>query len=362
MEARSHDSERLLRYRGPPGWCVPRTIPSEIGAGRGMVDLPIALHSTRRAGHHNALDKAAPHPGCNVSTRMPLSYALVTPSFRLDVDRCALLVRTAERWISPHVTHYLIVDHRDLALFRPLASGRTRLLVVEDIVPWWIRRIPGVRRFWWSWRSKPIKNWILQQIVKLSVPDVVSEDVLLYVDSDVFFTRPFDPREAERDGKVPLFVETGQTGMVPHNDPWHAVAAKMLGIPVEQTYDTNFIGNVICWRRSNVPKLRDRIARTANCDWQLALSTQDKFSEYILYGLYAQRVLGSDSGHYDDSLERTLTYWNRPPLSLRELSELRGQLKPHHHSVMISSKSCTPVEDIRRTFLVDESNPGMSSP
>ena len=70
-----------------------------------------------------------------------LSYELVTPSFRLDLDRCSMLLESVERWVHPSVRHYLIVDRRDVPLFKPLLNPRTQLLVVEDVVPPWIVRI-----------------------------------------------------------------------------------------------------------------------------------------------------------------------------------------------------------------------------
>jgi hypothetical protein len=279
-----------------------------------------------------------------------LSYALITPSFRLDFERCALLVESAERWVPRQVRHYLVVDKRDVPLFRSLAGPRTEVLVVEEIVPPWIVRLPGVRRFWWSWRSRPIKNWILQQMVKLSVATTVPQDVLLYVDSDVFFAAPFEPKSMERDGRVPLFVEEGQIGKIHFNDAWHSVAAHLLGLPVEAPYDTNFIGNVICWRRENALTLQQHLTKIARRPWPLALAPQSVFSEYILYGLYMRRVLGERSGHYADNVDRTLTYWDEKPMSSTDLAGLLGKLQPFHHSVMVSAKSKTPVPEIRKAF------------
>ncbi len=279
-----------------------------------------------------------------------LSYALVTPSFRLDVDRCALLIESVERWVAPHVVHYLIVDRRDVQLFKPLATSRTRLLVVEEIVPNWLIRIPGIRRFWLSLRTRPVKNWILQQIVKLSLPAAVNDDVLLYTDSDVFFIAPFDPVLFERNGNVPLFVETGQRGKIERNDEWQRVASRLLDLPVEADCDTNYIGNVICWRRENVLSMHRRIESLMGKKWEMAIAPQTAFSEYILYGLFANRVLGERSGHWHDSEIRTLNYWQTAPLDLEALRRYRAQLKPQHHSVMISAKSRTPTDSIRKVF------------
>jgi hypothetical protein len=283
---------------------------------------------------------------------MPVRHALVTPSFRTDFERCALLVETARRWASPDLSHYLVVDHRDVPLFRPLESGRTKVLVVEEIVPWWILRLPGVRRFWLSLRSRPMKNWILQQMVKLSMASVVPDDVLFFVDSDVFFCAPFDPTSLLRDGKPPLFVQRGQRGLIPRNDEWHQAAARLLGLPPEPWYDTNFIGNLICWRRETVLKLRDRIEEVSGKRWQLAIAPQWAFSEYILYGLFVTQAL-PDGGQWHDGVARTLCYWGTQPLDETRLRTLKEERADHHCTVMISAKSRTPVAAIRRVFSPD---------
>ena len=281
-----------------------------------------------------------------------LTYALVTPSFGLDFERCQLLVDSVERFVPKEIRHYLVVDRRDVSLFKSVArNGRTEVLVVEDIVPRWIQRIPGVRRFWWSWRSLPIKNWILQQIVKLSVVNAIQEEVLLFVDSDVMFTVPYDPRSFEKEGKVPLFVETGRAGIVSFSDEWHGGVAQLLGLPVETGYDTNFVGNVICWRRPNILRLHQRVAEVARRDWQLAIAPRLVFSEYILYGLFVTRLNMESSGQYPDGMDRTLCYWSTDPLDEGGLRSLRDKLTPSHHSVMISAKSPTRPALIRKVFL-----------
>jgi len=279
-----------------------------------------------------------------------LSYALVTPSFRLDFERCSLLVESVEQWVDSSVRHYLVIDRRDVQLFTPLLKRRTQLLVVEDVVPPWIVRVPGIRRFWMSFRTRPLKIWILQQIVKLSVPSVIHEDIILNTDSDVFFVAPYAPQLQEKAGRVPLFVETGQRGLIASNDRWHDIAARLLGVPEEHTYDTNFIGNVVPWRRDNVLAMQRRLRETKGKPWEIALAPLNAFSEYILYGVFSQRVLGDASGHWQDGVLRTLNYWRTAPLNLQQLMQLKDKREPSQHSVMISAKSGTSVADIRKVF------------
>jgi Family of unknown function (DUF6492) len=278
------------------------------------------------------------------------SYALITPSYWVDTERCRFLVETAQRWVSPDVKHYLVIAKSDVHLFKSMLNSRTEMLIVEDIIPPWMFRIPGLRHFWFSLQTRPVKNWILQQIVKLSVPNVVKEDVLLYADSDMFFIAPFDPRSFERDGKVPLLLETGQRGLIPGNDEWQQICSRLLGLPVEAQYDTNYVGQLIWWRRENAIKTVNHVAEVTSRSWQRAIAPLSAFSEYILYGLYSHLILGPDSGHWHDDTVRTLNYWGTKPLSLAEIRDFSAKRQPHHHSAMISAKSKTSVDDIRQAF------------
>lgn len=278
------------------------------------------------------------------------TYALVTPSYWMDVERCRFLLETAERWVEPSVRHYLVIANRDLRLFRPMLSSRTTLIVVEDIIPRWLFRVPGLRRFWLSLRTRPVKNWILQQIVKLSLPSHVAEDVLLYADSDMFFIAPFDPRQYERDGAVPLFAESGQRGLLPEHDRWQVTCARLLGVPPETEFDINYVGQLIWWRRQNAIATVNRVQQATGRPWQQAIAPLSGFSEYILYGLHSDKVLGTASGHWQDEVVRTLCYWREDPLDVAGLESLKSKREPYHHSAMVSAKSSTPMSYIRQVF------------
>lgn len=278
------------------------------------------------------------------------TYALVTPSYWMDVERCRFLLETTERWVDPSVQHYLLIANRDLHLFRPMLNSRTTLIVVEDIIPRWLFRAPGLRRFWLSLRTRPVKNWIVQQIVKLSAPAAISADVLLYADSDMFFIAPFDPRSYERNGTVPLFAEPGQRGLLPAHDKWQVTCARLLGIEPDMEFDINYIGQLIWWRRENALATVARVEEVTGKPWQQAIASLGGFSEYILYGLHSDKLLGEASGHWDDAMVRTLCYWRNDPLDVHALEALKAKREPHHHSAMVSSKSATPMSYIREVF------------
>ncbi len=99
--------------------------------------------------------------------------------------------------------------------------------------------------------------------------------------------------------------------------------------------------------------LHRHIEQTTGRGWVESLCRLDTMSEYILYGMFCERVLREASGHYLESTIRTLNYWGTSPLDLGALRELRGQLRDEHIGVMISAKSSTAVKSIRRAFEID---------
>ena len=99
------------------------------------------------------------------------------------------------------------------------------------------------------------------------------------------------------------------------------MAAGLLGIKPEQNYHTNYIGNVIPWRRETVLALQRRIAEVSGKPWQVALTRRLVFAEYILYGMFSHDVKEQSASQWDDGVVRTLCYWGTKPLELAELED-----------------------------------------
>jgi hypothetical protein len=209
-------------------------------------------------------------------------------------------------------------------------------------VPWW-------PKWWISLRGRPTRGWIVQQIVKLSAPSFTGADVLINVDSDVMLVRDFDPRIAERDGAVPMFRETipRPSNMLTR---WHEAAALALGLAPEPGCLTSYVTQLVTWRRDNVIALQRHIERVSGRGWVESLLSFDTISEYVLYGVFCERVLGERSGHFADSTIRTQNHWEDTSLDERALADLRAHIRPEHWGVMISAKSSTDMRAIRRAF------------
>ena len=280
------------------------------------------------------------------------SFGFVTLSHRSDLERCDLLVRSMDRHVAPGAHHYLIVDRRDRKSFARLAGVHRTVLCVEDVLPWWIFRLPGVPAVWFSLRTRPFRNWILQQIVKLAIPTKVPQEALIYVDTDVAFIRSFDTRSYVRDGRVRLFRIPGA-----HREPqlaWHRTAGRLLGLPPSDYYGASYVGDLISWLAPNVIKLHEHIEGVTGRQWLRAVCTQWQMAEYLLYGTFIDHVLGEErSGHYYDPTPICYGYWAWESLSTEAAREWIKQADEQYVAVMVASYSKTPLENYRGLLDLD---------
>jgi hypothetical protein len=286
------------------------------------------------------------------ATPVALKYAIVTPSYAPDFEHCRLLVESVQRFVPESVHHYILVDRCDEALFSQLRSNRTHLVIKQDLLPWWLIQFPMARKWWVNFRGPPVRGWILQQLTKLSVNLAVPADVYIFLDSGAFFVSPYDPSELLQGTAVPLLREQkAELASVPWNVRWHQVAAKLLGLPVQNTYDTGYIGNLVFWRRENLTKLQQHVQAHTGRHWLASVTRQLRFSEYVLYGMFAEHVLKDQSNQYFYSIDRSLNHWSEEHLTEEGLREFKRKLEPHVAVVMINEKARIPLSTIRRVFV-----------
>ena len=261
---------------------------------------------------------------------------LVTPTYLPDLARCELLVESVQR-SCPGLAHHLIVDHRDLRHFRHLAD-RTTIITSEDLLPWWVRRLPGRRSIWLSVRSRPTRGWIIQQVLKIATASALDADVSIFCDSDVAFIRPFSPSALidEADASVGLLDVEFVNDEVKR---WTAIAAGLLGLEPSDLPPRGHVGNMISWRRDNVIGMTKRVEETTGIDWRAALMRLPTFSEYILYGSYTRGVLGYEhSGHHPVALPLVKASWGVDLRDEKAFDDFFATFDPATIAVMIHSK------------------------
>ncbi|NJP12674.1 MAG: hypothetical protein HC866_27085 [Leptolyngbyaceae cyanobacterium RU_5_1] len=262
-------------------------------------------------------------------------FAVVTPSYAPDFERCKLLAWSVQKFISPAVTHYIIVPEKDLALFKQIEGPKTEVITVRSVLPWWIRKIPVVKNGWLSLRTPPIRNWILQQIVKISAAKQVNRDVLVFVDSDTAFVRPFNFQNFVKDDRVRLFHAEQPPSEKP--DDWGLAATKLLGL--SYTHLPNYVTGIISWRRDNVLKMYNHIESVSGRGHVETIASSWHLSEYVLYGTFADYVLKEDSGHYWDAGRTCKEYWSTENMTDEQLEQFFGDIEPGIIAAMVSAKA-----------------------
>ncbi|MBE9030414.1 hypothetical protein IQ266_11790 [filamentous cyanobacterium LEGE 11480] len=278
---------------------------------------------------------------------MSPSFAIITPSYAPDFQRCQLLANSVNQYIQPPFVHYIVVDRCDAQLFSSLANTRTRILTVESVLPRWIFREPIFRKVWLSWKVPPLRNWILQQIVKLAVAQQIEQDVAVFVDSDVIFVRPFDLNQlAQDDQQVRLYRDDqGNPVQRDMHRKWHASAAEVLGLSTIDPQIPDYIGNLITWRKQNVIQLCQHIEMVSGRGWIQTLAGVWNLSEYVLYGLFVDQVIPQQAQHYPDHRNFCHDYWLTECIAGEALQDWVSQLQPEQVAIMISAKSGMSVQD-----------------
>jgi hypothetical protein len=197
----------------------------------------------------------------------------------------------------------------------------------------------------------PVRGWILQQVLKLAAAAAAEDDVVLLVDSDVQFMRPFTVETFVRDGVVRFYRKPNAIDeQLPRHVIWHQTARALLGLPPAQPPYTDYISSLMAWDPAIVRRMLARVTDVAGRSWTTAIAGQLHFSEWTLYGVFVDDVLGAPATSFasDDSL--CLAHWGTTPLNPDTAAEFLSGLRATDVAAMISAKSGTPLAVRRDAF------------
>lgn len=225
------------------------------------------------------------------------TMALVTCSYRPDLSRCATLCASVDRYLGREHHHYLVVPGRDLHLFRSLENDRRSVVAVQDILPTRYHQLPGLKKWWLDNALWPVRGWMMQQLTKLSADQLSQSEDILFLDSDVEFIRPLDQSRFSRGGATRLHRKPGEGGDGVHLK-WHHTSAELLGLE-PRYFGSDYVAALTTWRRSNLLALKQHIEQHTGRPWHNAVGRQLTVSEYTLYGVFVEQVLGlENAGHF----------------------------------------------------------------
>jgi len=280
--------------------------------------------------------------------------ALITASYAADFERCRLLCETVDRHVTGASHHYLLVEHRDVALFQQLEGKRRTVIDERELLPSWLRDIPDPtslfkRRIWLSLKAPPLRGWHVQQLRRMAIAERIEQETLVYVDSDVAFLRPFDCARFWLGGKLRLFRRDGVLLKPGHDNHriWSANAAAVLGIAAPEISPHDYISTLIAWRRSSVRDMLARIEQVSGRHWVEAVSARRKFSECMIYGRFVDEV-ADGAGHYVGAEEFCRVHWTGTPLTDMQFEAFVAAMSPEQVAIGMQSFIGTDLGRIRR--------------
>ncbi len=285
-------------------------------------------------------------------------FAMATPSYRGDFERCRLLCESMDRFVSGLSMHYLLVDAGDAAMFRVLEGPRRKIMTDEELLPSWLRSWPdptswGKRRIWTGagavWRRvPPLRGWHVQQLLKMALPERISEEVILYADSDIVFLRPYDLSSQLRNGRIRLYREPGGIRADMPHAKWAKAAAASLGLPPPAIPGDDYITSLVTWRRGDAIAMLRHIEATKGRHWIPAVTQDRDLSEWILYGKFIDEVVGDAAMVDHAALSLSHVIWFKKDVPPEGLGDLRLLLRDGQCAIGIQSFIGFPLDAIRR--------------
>lgn len=284
-----------------------------------------------------------------------MKTAVMTASYVGDFDRCALLCESMDRFMQGRWRHYLLVDRADVALFRKLEGPKRTVVSEADLFPVWLRSFSdplslGRRRLWLSPFSLPLRGWHAQQIRRLAMARNVEADTLLSIDSDVVLVRPFDAASLWNGDRLRMFrADNGAHHATPGHLAWLAHAGGILGLPRRPEPAHDYISNMVAWRPDTARAMLDHIEKRNGKSWIRAVISSRAISECMIYGRFADEVLGGE-GHYPDerSLSHVLWFKDTFPQTPEGLAEFIRAVRPDQVAIGVQSFVGHPLSEIRR--------------
>jgi hypothetical protein len=255
----------------------------------------------------------------------------------------------------------LIVPKADLNLFSCLRSSRRSVVPTTAFEPWWFISLPPVpksaRKFFFlpareitlTPCSLPVRGWIIQQIHKISASANVHWDVTVHVDSDICFVRPLRREQLIRGEKVRFYRDENPVGQAPYWR-WHLSASRLLGLPPMNYLGAGYVNQLVVWRRSVATALVQRLSEVNRADWRNVLARNRHWSEYTLYGAFADHVPGNHStGLFATKEELCHNCWDDLKTAEAE-NRFVEELQPHHVAYLLQSTATVSPERRRRLF------------
>ena len=281
-----------------------------------------------------------------------MNWAVVTPSYDLDLERCKLLCRSMDSFLSGSWHHYIVVDPVDLPIFSPLAGPRRNVIDKATILPKGMRflgKVPFMRlgRLWGSRRHGLVFGWQMQQFVKILIASHLDENAVAFCDSDLFFVRPFDIGKLSRGNQVRLnsaeYLGGQKDAMVNAN-------IALLGLSNAKPTRCVWNDSIVTWHRPTVIAMQNYLSKLHGKPWHEAIGSRVMFSEYQLYCLFVNHILEDSPFIYRDDTVYAKGLWSKQEAKQTNIAEFISELAPEQVAVCIQSLVGLDIKVLEKQF------------
>ena len=293
-----------------------------------------------------------------------MSLAIVTTSHKPDFPSFARLHASVLEHTDPSTQHIVAVPGLDVPLFESIGSDRLTVVSERSTLPsrfvpaTRLARIPRIPRGFriaainttrpWP----PIRGWILQQMVKLSVVSELEVDVALIIDSDVLLVRSVDESAFQSDGVVRLYrLPDGITPDMTRHLAQRAKARRLLGVAAAESRSPDYIAGIVSWDPALVRDMLERIEATTGQRWQDCVGQSLDFSEFITYGTYVMMLAEPGRRAFVGDRSLSHSHWGPTPLTRDAAQRFVEALAPDDLAIHVQSNTGTDESVLR--FIAD---------
>jgi len=287
-----------------------------------------------------------------------MTLALVTPTYRNDLPLFADLHQSVLRHTEESVKHYVVVPSDDFGLFAAIAGPRCIIVPEEPQYPAHYRNVSAVNHilrplprvpartriaaFNTKRPFRPIRGWVMQQVLKMELSRQLNVDMVLLIDSDVELVRPLNEAMLRRGGRAMLYRRPGAVDInLPRHMQWHTVARRLLGLPPAQFPAPDYVTSFCVWEPHVIRAMVARIEQVTGRSWMDAITGQRTFSEWTLYGVFAEEVMKYEKEALTES-SLCHSYWGTVPLTMESAAGFIYGIDPDDIAILIQSRTQTP--------------------
>jgi hypothetical protein len=292
-----------------------------------------------------------PEPPTLLGYDAPMTeLAVITPCYRGDVELFRELHRSVLEFTSTDTIHYVFVPPQDIEMFREYEGPRCRVTVRSELLPPYYFRMPRTEVYVNIKRPWPaLRPWVTQQTVKMAAAAQLDVDVVLLADSDAILVRPTSADAFRVQGRLALHrEEKAVSAEMTRHVLWHQVARTLFGLPPAPPPPlTDYVTALNFWEPAVVRDMQRRIAEIGGRNWMDVFNAQLHVSEFMLYGVFVDEVLGADGDRPATAGVICQNYYTREPMTPEQAIVFADGLAPETVAIMISSHSGT-TEEVRR--------------